>query len=55
MCSISWTYWVPQNGITPLHVSEENGYKEVVEILLGNGAEVNAPTKVISDEYRELI
>lgn len=38
-----------------MHQAVFNGHKEVEEILLGNGADVNVTTKAISDEWRELI
>ena len=52
---ISWACWVPQNGATALCISAANGCKEVVEVLLQSGAEVNAAKKVIADEWRALI
>ena len=33
-----------------MHEATFNGYKEMVEILLGNGAEVNALMEVMSNE-----
>ena len=47
--------WIPQDGATPLFVSAQEGHKEVVEVLLQNGAEVNASRKVICDEWRDMI
>ena len=52
---ICWSCWIPQNGATPLHMSAQNGHKEVVEVLLQNGAEVNATRKVICDQWRDMI
>ena len=46
--------WVPQGGSTPLHISAKKGRKEVVEVLLRNGAEVNATDKVNVAEWRAL-
>ena len=46
---ICWSCWIPQDGATPLFVSAYNGDKEVVEVLLHNGAAVNAARKVICD------
>ena len=47
--------WIPQDGATPLFVSAQEGHKEVVEVLLQNGADVNAAKKVICDEWRNMI
>ena len=52
---ICWSCWIPQDGATPLHISAQEGYKEVVEVLLQNGAEVNGAIKVICDEWRDII
>ena len=46
---VCWPWWTPQDGRTPLYTSAYNGHKEVVEILLQNGAEVNAACEVICD------
>ena len=46
---------IPQDGDTPLYVSAQEGLKEVVEILLQNGAEVNATCEVIYDEWTDVI
>ena len=47
--------WIPQNGATSLYVSAQEECKDVVEILLQNGAEVNAACKVIYDEWTDVI
>lgn len=47
--------WAPQDGSTPLHISAQHGHKEVVEVLLGNGAQMNVARKVISDQWRGVI
>jgi len=38
------------DGWTPLHYSANYGYKEIVQLLIGNGADVNA--KVLSGKYK---
>ena len=52
---ICWTCLISQDGATPLYISAQNGHKDVVEILLRNGAEVNAAKKVIPNEWTDLI
>ena len=52
---IRWSCWIAQDGSTPLYISAYNGHKEVVEVLLQNGAEVNAAEKVLYDEWRDMI
>ena len=52
---ICWPCWIPQNGTTPLFASAQEGYKEVVEILLQKGAEVNAAFEVVCDEQTDVI
>ena len=52
---ICWACWGPQDGSNPLYISAQNGHKEVVEVLLVNGAEVNDARKVISYESRGFI
>jgi len=34
-----------QNGCTPLHLAAQNDHTSVVDLLLGNGADVNAVNK----------
>ena len=46
---------IPQDGRSPLYTSAFHGHKEVAEILLQNGAEVNAVNKVIYDEWTDVI
>ena len=41
-----------QDGATPLHGTAFDGYKEVAEVLLRNGAKVNATMEVIFDDCR---
>ena len=35
-----------QNGDTPLIAASQNGHKDIVEVLLNHGAEVDLPDKV---------
>ena len=35
-----------QNGTTPLIAASQNGHKDIVEVLLNHGAEVDLPNKV---------
>ena len=35
-----------QNGATPLIAASQNGHKDIVEVLLNHGAEVDLPNKV---------
>ena len=35
-----------QNGVTPLTFASHKGYKDIVEVLLNHGAEVDLPDKV---------
>ena len=37
-----------QSGATPLFISSQEGKNKVVEVLLGQGANVNLPMKVMS-------
>ena len=39
--TVSW-----QDECTPLHIAAENGRREVLEMLLAKGADVNATTEV---------
>ena len=45
-----------QDGITPLYVACQNGHKQIVIVLLKNGANVNLTTTVssLSGAYSEL-
>ena len=35
-----------QDGVTPLNVASQEGHKDIVEVLLNHGAEVDLPDKV---------
>ena len=35
-----------QNGVTPLSLASQKGHKDIVEVLLKHGAEVDLPSKV---------
>ena len=35
-----------QDGITPLILASQEGHKDIVEVLLNHGAEVDLPNKV---------
>ena len=35
-----------QNGTTPLSLASQKGHKDIVEVLLNHGAEVDLPDKV---------
>ena len=35
-----------QNGNTPLMTASQEGHKDIVEVLLNHGAEVDLPNKV---------
>ena len=39
---------ISQLGYTPLHKAAENGWSECCEVLLRNGADVNARDTVVS-------
>ena len=47
---ICLSFFIPQTRATPLFASAQEGHKEVVEVLLQNGAEVNSHHEVICDE-----
>ena len=51
---VCWTWWIPQDGTTPLYLSAKKGSKQVVRFFLQNGAEVNASRKVIFREWKSL-
>ena len=38
-----------------MYVSAQHGWKEVVEVLLQNGAEVNAAREVTCGEWRDMV
>ena len=52
LCCICSPWLIHRDGATPLFTSAYNGHKEVVDILLQNGAEVNATCEVICDEWQ---
>ena len=35
-----------QNGVTPLIAASHEGHRDIVEVLLNHGAEVDLPSKV---------
>ena len=35
-----------QNGVTPLILASHEGHKDIVEVLLNHGADVDLPSKV---------
>ena len=37
-----------QGSYTPLHIAAQGGHNETCEVLIANGAEMNAPTEVRS-------
>ena len=43
--SLDSFYSVDNNEMTPLHLAAQIGYKEIAEILILKGANVNAKTK----------
>ena len=45
---------VLQDGTTPLCISARNGHKEMVELLLANGAQVNIAKKVILGAWQRI-
>ena len=55
MCLHLLTWGNPQGGATPLYTAAHSGHKELADILLQNGAEVNAACKVIYDEWTDVI
>ena len=40
------SYHSLQNGFTPLILASHKGHKDIVEVLLNHGAEVDLPNKV---------
>ena len=46
--SASCVLWVPQAGRSPLHVAAVTGDIDIIEVLLGAGADINAPDNVSS-------
>ena len=38
-----------------MYIAARNGHREVAEILLGNGADVNAAMEVRAEEWRDLV
>ena len=50
--TLSFSLSPPQNLSTPLHLAAREGHDETCKVLLGKGAEVNGPNKVISNSPR---
>ena len=40
-------FFFVKDGWTPLHIAAENGFEEVVEILVEHGSNMNIQTKVL--------
>ena len=45
VCVVCWDCTKNDDGWTPLHKAAYEGYREIVELLIAKGADVNAKTK----------
>ena len=50
-CNLCSDYYVcilsSQDGFTPLQIASQNGHRQVAELLLSKGADVNLPNQVL--------
>ncbi len=45
VCVVCWDWTKNDDGWTPLHKAAYEGYREIVELLIAKGADVNAKNK----------
>ena len=49
MYGLFYSFTPYQNNVTPLYVASQNGHHDVVQTLVGAGADVNIARSVVSD------